>query len=272
MNSTAQDQSVDERPSWLAELLTFDRDGDTFVVVPPIRRPGLRIFGGLIAAQALGAAGATVDPIKRPHSLHLYFVRAGDQGRDVELRVHRLRDGRAFDTRRVVAEQGGRTIMEMMASFHRAEPSADWHRHSAPTLELSAAAPKLLTAEVDERFEFLTATDDQAPFAVPPFWIKTRHRIERDPLVRACALTYLSDFGLAPTARPPGTTLTLDEGFNASLDHSVWFHREFYPDQWHRYDVTYLNHRDSRGLVTGQIFDAAGALIASTSQEVLWRL
>ena len=88
--------------------------------------PGRSLFGGLIAAQALGAAGRTVEPDKLPQSLHLYFVRGGQYGIDVEFHVERTRDGRSFDTRRVTARQNGKTILEMIASFHVPEPGVDW--------------------------------------------------------------------------------------------------------------------------------------------------
>ena len=106
-----------ERPSWLARLLNFSREGDVFLAPQPSAGPNSRLFGGLIAAQALAAAGATVEPDKHPQSLHLYFVRGGQYGVDVELTVVRTRDGRSFDTRQVTAVQNGKTILEMIASF-----------------------------------------------------------------------------------------------------------------------------------------------------------
>ena len=99
--------------SWIAQLLDFARDGDTFSAPQPTDGPGRSLFGGLIAAQALGAAGRTVEPDKLPQSLHLYFVRGGQYGIDVEFHVERTRDGRSFDTRRVTAKQNGKTILEL---------------------------------------------------------------------------------------------------------------------------------------------------------------
>ena len=112
---------------------------------------------------------------------------------------------------------------------------------------------------------------DATPFAVPPFWIRTKDDIEDDALTRAATLTFMSDFGPVPVARPEGMT-DLRQGFAASLDHAVWFHRPFVPQDWHRYEVTKLNNSDSRGLVRGALYDTGGVLIASTSQEALWRL
>src|SRR3954447_16033107 len=120
------------KKSWIEQLLQFDRDGDVFVYPNPQGGPGPRLCGGMIAAQALGAAGATVDPAKLPQSLHLYFVRGGQYGVDIELRVERTRDGRSFDTRRVTAVQQDKVILEMIASFHRPEPGAEWFADNAP--------------------------------------------------------------------------------------------------------------------------------------------
>jgi acyl-CoA thioesterase-2 len=261
-----------DEPSWMARLLRFDREGDRFLAAPQTRGPGDRLFGGLIAAQALGAAGATVDPDKRPQSLHAYFVRGGQYGVDVELQVERTRDGRSFDTRRVTATQKGAVILEMIASFHRPEPGADWHPPRPAELQLSEAVPKQPDLESVEWFDIRAQPDDTSPFALPPYWIRTSEAVEDDPLIRACTLTYMSDLGPVPAARPPGTAAEVGVGFAASLDHSVWFHRPFHPDSWHRYEVQPMNNADSRGLVVGSLYDAAGTLVASMTQEALWRL
>ncbi|MEZ0363180.1 acyl-CoA thioesterase [Mycobacterium sp. pUA109] len=270
-NARTRHGHPDER-SWVARLLRFDRDGDTFVAANSDRGPGSRLFGGLIAAQALGAAGATVDAGKHPQSLHLYFVRGGRYGVDVELQVERTRTGRSFDTRRVTARQDDAVILEMIASFHRPEPGADWHPRREPTVPLDDAAPKHPAIEFADRFEIRTRPDDVSPFAVPPFWIRVRDPIEDDPLLRACTLTFMSDFGPVPAARPPGVPVVPGAGFTTSLDHAVWFHRPFWPNAWHRYEVGSVNNADARGLAVGSLYDAPGALIASTTQEALWRL
>lgn len=258
--------------SWIARLLDFEREGDVFVAPNPPSGPGDRLFGGLIAAQALAAAGATVAAEKLPQSLHLYFVRGGDYGVDVRLHVERTRDGRSFDTRRVTAVQHGKTILEMIASFHRPEPGADWQRPVPSTLQFDDAVPKSSHIGFAERFEIRVTPGDDSVFAVPPFWIRARDAVEDDPLLRACTLAFMSDFGPVPVARPPGTPLSPDAGYAASLDHAVWFHRPFHPDQWHRYEVRSLNNSDARGLVVGSLYDTSGVLVASTSQEALWRL
>ena len=258
--------------SWVAQLLQFERDGDVFTAPQLKAGPGRRLFGGLIAAQALGAAGATVDPAKQPQSLHLYFVRGGRFGVDVAYHVERTRDGRSFDTRRVTATQEGAVILEMIASFHVPEPGADWSPDVTPALTFEDSTPKMPALQVADRFHIRTSPADCSDFALPPYWIRTREPIEDDALTRACTLTFMSDLGPVPVARPPGTELEFGVGFSASLDHAIWFHRPFWPAQWHRYEVTSLTNSDSRGLVAGALYDAAGALVASTAQEALWRV
>jgi acyl-CoA thioesterase II len=258
--------------SWIAALLEFDRDGDTFVAAQPPVGPGPRLFGGLIAAQSLAAGGATVAPDKLPQSLHLYFVRGGRYGEDVTFQVERTRDGRTFDTRRVTAVQQGAVILEMIASFHVAEPGADQHPPAPPSVDFDQTIAKEPSIEFADRFEIRTTPDDQSEFAVPPFWIRTRAVIEDDPLIRACTFAFMSDFGPVPVARPAGVPLEPTVGYAASLDHSVWFHRPFDPHAWHRYEVRSLNNSDSRGLVAGSMYDRHGRLTASTTQEALWRI
>lgn len=264
---------TEANPSWIRQLLQFDRDGDCFVYREPRGGPGSRLFGGMIAAQSLAAAGATVEAEKLPQSLHLYFVRGGRYGVDVEYQVERTRDGRSFDTRRVTAVQNGAVILEMITSFHRPEPGADAHPPPEPSaLRLADAVPRQPDIEFADRFEIRVSPDDDSVFAVPPFWIRSRTPIEDDPLVRACTLAFMSDLGPVPVARPAGTPLDPAAGFAASLDHAVWFHRSFDPSAWHRYEVRPLNNSDSRGLVAGSLYDEGGALIATTTQEALWRL
>lgn len=261
--------------SWISKLLTFDRvdtDGDVFRIREPRRGAVERLFGGLIAAQSLAAAGATVDAGKLPQSLHAYFVRGGRYDADVEFHVERTRDGRAFATRRVTAVQDDAVILEMITSFHQPEPGLDWHPETTPALDFDAAMTKADVLDFGDLFELRTRADDDSEFAVPPFWIRTREPVGNDPLVRACTLAYMSDLGPVPAALPPNVPLSADLGFAASLDHSIWFHRAFRPDAWHRYEVRSVNHNDSRGLAVGSLYDRSGALVASVSQEALWRI
>lgn len=257
-------------PSWIAQLIDLERDGDRFVAERPSSEQG-RLFGGQVAAQGLGAAGATVPVGKLPQSLHAYFVRAGRPGVDVEFVVERTRDGRSFDTRRVTATQEGKVILELLCSFHVAEPGADWHAAEPPVVEFRDAQATLTLPELDDRFEIRVPEVGPLGWAGLPYWIRTRQPIEEDPLTRACTLTYVSDMGLMAAARPPGTPLMIGAGGAASLDHAIWFQRPFVPERWHRYEATRLNNSDSRGLALGSLRDQDGQLVATMAQEALWR-
>ncbi len=262
-----------EGPSWLARLIALEADGDAFLAPRSNEAtPEGRLFGGLIAAQALAAAAATVpDRAKRPHSMHCYFVRGGRYDADLELVVDRTRDGRSFDTRRVSARQEGAVILEALVSFHLDEPGADSHP-PAELPPLDATEPLELHAEMSTRFEMRSPAGSLA-FAGPPYWIRARLPLEDDPLVHACAVTFISDLGLMIAGRPPEVELRFDGGgVAASLDHAIWFHRPFRPSTWHCHTATHRNHNGSRGLASGAIYADDGTLVASTAQESLWRV
>lgn len=259
------------RSSWIKQLVTLARDGDAFVCHRP-EAPHGRLFGGLIAAQALAAAAATVEAAKLPQSLHAYFVRAGEPDVDVVYEVARTRDGRSFDTRQVTATQRGKVILELIASFHVPEPSTDWWPDAAPQVTLDDAVDVVAMPDMAERFEIRVAEVGPHGFASLPFWIRVHHDIEDDPVVRACALTFLSDMGLMGAARPPGIEWDFGRGMAASLDHAIWFHRAYDPSRWHRYEATGLNFNDARGLAVGSLRAADGTLIASMTQEALFRV
>lgn len=262
-------------PSWIAALLQLDRTGaDHFTARRPLdaNRSG-RLFGGLIAAQALAAAGATIDDsTKVPHSLHAYFVRGGRPEVDVHMDVERTRDGRSFDTRRITASQEGKVILDMIASFHAPEPGLDEHPPAPPLPRLEDCDLIGELADAGGRFE-MRAPGSTGMFTGPPHWLRVMDAVEDDPLIRACALTYVSDMGLMAAARPPGVSLTRpgDIITAASLDHSVWFHRPYTPHRWHCYDATGINSTSSRGLAVGSLYDDSGVLVASMAQEALWR-
>lgn len=258
-------------PSWIARLVALEPDGDTLVAPRPGAR-GERLFGGLVAAQALAAAASTVAGDQRPKSLHTYFIRPGAPDQDVTYVVDRTRDGRSFATRRVTALQSGAVILELLASFHRPEPGADWHPPSTSPVELTDATDPMNASIISTHFEILVPDAGPLGFTGPPYWLRSVEPIEADPVLRSCALTYLSDMGLLAAARPPDTELRPGAATAASLDHAIWFHRDFDPAEWHRYDATQLNNSNACGLVLGALHDRGGTLIASTSQEGLWRV
>ncbi len=258
-------------PSWIADLVRFEGSDPTFRTSRAFGA-GPRLFGGLIAAQALAAAGATVDSDRLPQSLHAYFIRGGRVGVDVEYTVENARDGRSFNTRRVTASQSGVPIFEMLASFHRPEPSAEWQQPASFRLPLEQATTVVIPPERwGGYFEARVGAGESPLWPLQPFWFRSRDRVEDDPLVLAGALTFVSDLGVVSTARPPGSNEP-GPGGAASLDHALWLHRPIDPNEWHCYDAAGISHSDARGLAFGSIHDSKGTLVASVAQESLWRM
>jgi len=259
-------------PSWISRLTELVPTGAGRFATPVALGSEGRLFGGLIAAQALAAAGATVSPGRTPQSLHAYFVRGGRVGVDVDYAVEVIRDGRSFDTRQVTASQEGLTIFEMLASFHRPEPTVDWQRPTRPGLELQRATQPVNPPESwADQFETRVSPGGSTDWPLQPFWFRSREPVEDDPLLQACALTFVSDLGLVSTARPPGHQRP-GRGGAASLDHAVWLHRRIDVNGWHCYDAAPISHNDARGLALGSVQDSTGRLVASVAQESLWRV
>lgn len=259
-------------PSWIADLTALRRAGsqDGFLA-DGSPAPHGRLFGGLVAAQALAAACRTVEPSKHPQSFHLYFVRPGQPNVAVTYDVERTRDGRSFDTRRITARQADTVILEMLASFHRPEPGADQHPPAPPMVELADTAEVSGMPGLDGKFE-IRVPRARPEFQGPPYWIRSREPVEPDVVSQACALAYMSDIALMAAARPPGTPLAFEGVSAASLDHAVWLHRPFHPERWHRYQAASVNNSDARGLAFGGFYDERGTLVANLAQEALWRL
>jgi acyl-CoA thioesterase II len=256
-----------------------EEDTDVFVGPNPGDWPGGRVFGGLVAAQALRAATRTVRPDHAPHSLHAYFVRPGRPGVPIDHAVDRTRDGRSFTTRRVDSRQDGEVIFTLSASFHRDEPG--------PEYELPMATDVPAPEDLDPPgWPFsgsgaLTHLELREVGPTPPepdgtyrstrrVWLRARD-VGADPLMHACALTFMSDLGVVMAARPPRPGTTWDAMMPASLDHAVWFHRPVRADQWLLYDLHALANHGARGMVRGVIHERSGALVASVAQEVLIR-
>ncbi|OEU92061.1 acyl-CoA thioesterase [Streptomyces abyssalis] len=252
-----------------------------------------RVFGGQVAGQALVAAGRTTDGHRPVHSLHAYFLRPGVPGVPIVYQVERVRDGRSFTTRRVVAVQQGRTIFNLTASFHQPEPGID-HQVPMPEVPDPETLPKLADEIRDhlgelpeslERMERRMAFDiryverlrwDAGSLRdVEPrsgVWMRASGSLGDDPLVHTCALTYASDMTLLDAVRIPVEPLWGPRGFDmASLDHAMWFHRPFRADEWFLYQQESPIATGGRGLARGQIFDREGQLIVSVMQEGLFR-
>jgi acyl-CoA thioesterase-2 len=244
-----------------------------------------RLYGGLIVAQALGAASRTVEAARRAHSVHCYFLRMGSQLLPVDYSVERTRDGRSYSSRRVVARQDGSVIFTMAASFHGDEqglehqvpmPQTPGPESSSPMSEvLRFPGPGSTTFDLIEvRMQPAFARRD--PKADPDehrqLWFRSAAPLGESPWEQECLLGFASDLmpslivlsrhGIPPTKRTE----------TASLDHAVWFHRPFRADRWLCYDQVSPVAFGGRGLFNGRIFNEEGLLVASVVQEVQLRV
>ncbi|GAA3946780.1 acyl-CoA thioesterase [Actinoplanes auranticolor] len=250
-----------------------------------------RVFGGQVAGQALVAAGRTVDPERRVHSLHGYFVRPGDPTVPIEFGVETIRDGRSFSVRRSTAQQHGRTIFFMSASFQVTEQGLDHHTpppEGVPGPEDTRTMQDWLAVYPDRAAAFKAAQQAidvryvGTPGWVPPgdrdaadeqrVWMRINGKLPDDPLIHACALTYASDLSLLDSVLSMHGEVWGPGGvIGASLDHALWLHRPFRADEWFLYDCTSPSASGSRGLASGRMFTEDGRHIASAVQEGLLR-
>jgi acyl-CoA thioesterase II len=251
-----------------------------------------RVFGGQVAGQALVAAARTVPPDRRVHSLHAYFLRPGDVAVPILYEVDRIRDGRSFTTRRVVAIQHGHAIFNLAASFHTGESGLD-HQAPMPPAPDPESLPTFAEyfAPYAERMGDwydrprpidLRYVDPPAPLEhragePGPFgqrvWLRADGRLPDDAVLHTCIVTYASDLTLLDTALlPHGLTWEENKIVMASLDHAMWFHRPFRADDWLLYDQDTPSSSTARGLARGSIFTADGQLVVSVVQEGLIRL
>jgi acyl-CoA thioesterase-2 len=250
-----------------------------------------RVFGGQVIGQALVAACRTVED-RQPHSLHGYFLLAGDPTVPIIYEVDRIRDGRSFATRRAVAIQHGRPIFALTASFQVDEPGFD-HAMSMPDVpppeglpeiaEVMSAIPsmpQLVRAwyererpieirPVNMGRRFSSADAGETGFQV---WIRTTGPLPDDPAIHRCVLAYASDLTLLDTSLVPHGRSVLEEAIQAaSLDHALWFHRPFRADEWLLYTQDTPSASGARGFARGLVYDRAGRLVASVAQEGLVR-
>jgi acyl-CoA thioesterase-2 len=251
-----------------------------------------RVFGGQVLAQSVIAASRTVDE-GSIHSLHAYFLRAGDASAPIVYDVDRNRDGRSFKARRVVAIQHGRPIFTMAASFQLDQGGLD-HQFEMPDVpmpeELSSESdvpqdrlnevPQLLrrwyarTGPFD--FRPVQKVDVFSPRPRPPFsniWFRLNDKINVPDQMHRALMAYASDFHLVGTATlPHGISFVQDDLVMASLDHAMWFHRPARVDEWLLYSCDSPSSSGGRGLARGSIFDRSGRLVASAVQEGMIRV
>jgi acyl-CoA thioesterase-2 len=250
----------------LLDLLTLEElDEDLYRTTAIFDEP-YHLYGGQVAAQALLAAGRTVGTDRLPHSMHGYFLRRGNAARPTILRVERDRDGRSFSARRVVAIQGGKVIFNLSCSFHTPQPGLDRQAVDPPRVP----APEDLPSFQLPRLFDLDARLPEQPFPAADwetrFWARTTVALGDDPLLHASALTYLSDVSGGLAYWHEGTSHS-----GASLDHAVWFHRPVRLDDWVLMDVEPLTVAAGRGRYAGTIHTRDGRLVASLTQECLFR-
>lgn len=250
-----------------------------------------RVFGGQVIGQALVAANRTIED-RAAHSLHGYFLRAGDPAVPIIYEVDRLRDGRSFATRRVVAIQHGQPIFSCSVSYHREEPGLS-HAVVAPDVpkpdELpdEAALRQLMIDNAPDNMR--RYFERERPIELRPLelrhyisneplepqqyvWVRACDRLPDDPAVHRAVLAYLSDMTLLDTALfPHGLSVFNREIQVASLDHAMWFHRPFRADEWLLYAQDSPTSSGARGFTRGLIYALDGTLIASTAQEGLMR-
>jgi acyl-CoA thioesterase II len=252
-----------------------------------------RVFGGQVIGQALVAACRTVDTQSRPpHSLHAYFLLPGDPKVPIVYEVDRIRDGKSFTTRRVVAVQHGAAIFSMSASFHVAETGFE-HAAAMP----SVPGPEDLPSEQEIRSGVLPVMPDpvrayferERPIELRPVeytrylarqpmepkfnvWIRATGRLPDDPAIHQCVLAYASDMTLLDSSLIAHGRTVFERSIQAaSLDHALWIHRPFRADEWLLYSQESPSTSGALGFARGLIFSRDGTLVASVAQEGLIR-
>lgn len=251
-----------------------------------------RVFGGQVLAQALVAAGRTIEEPRMAHSLHGYFLLAGNPSEPIIYEVERTRDGTSFSTRHVKAIQNSRIIFSMGASFHKEEEAFE---HQSLKPDVPPPDKVLNTQEILSYFErqlpqsLQRYLQKERPIEIKPIdidryihrkaanatqslWMRANGILPDDPQLHRCVLAYASDYTLLDTALIPHGKLIFDDDVQlASLDHALWFHRFFRADEWLLYVQDSPSTHAARGFCRGSFFDIDGRLVASVAQEGLIR-
>ncbi len=252
-----------------------------------------RVYGGQVLAQALVAARRTVEEDRPAHSLHGYFILAGDLSVPIVYFVDRLRDGGSFTTRRVTAIQHGEAIFNLSASFHRVEPGLEHQMDPPQVPDPESLTPELneirkVAHQIPEPLRGILVQDrpiDFRPVDPPDLldpqpseprratWFRANGTMPDDPLMHQAVLAYASDYGLLVTSLQPHGMNVRTPGLQvASLDHALWFHRPFRVDDWLLYVVDSPASGGARGFARGSIYTRDGTLVASVAQEGLIRV
>lgn len=277
----------------LINLLTLERIDDHIFKGENYKTPWKRVFGGQVLGQALHAAYQTVPEDRFAHSMHGYFILAGDVDTPIVYEVDTIRNGGSFTTRRVVAVQKGRAIFNMAASFQLRQKGFD-HQVSMPNV----LPPEVLLPDVEQikalkktapdihrrlssihpnaiEFRPVEKPDPTNPNPGRPYrhvWMKTKEKMDLSIPLQHQVLAYASDYNLLTTAiLPHRGNVDRTKIFFASLDHALWFHRDFRIDDWLLLAMDSPSASNARGFCRGSIFDQQGRLIASVAQEGLMR-
>jgi acyl-CoA thioesterase-2 len=268
----------------LAQLELDRLDRDLFLGDPG--KGESRLFGGLVAAQSVVAAYNTVDE-GEIHSLHAYFLRPGRYGVPIRYVVYRIRDGRTFTTRDVVAHQGGEAIFNLSCSFTKPEEGIS-HAEPPPDLPGPDGLPEWEFARPDRHedremirrwerqsaVEVRTVDPDGPPAGDIPrrrVWMRVKGALPDEPVLHAALMAYASDRGLIATARMPHG-MQRGNWSGASLDHAIWFHRPPRFDDWLLFTSESPVAHAARALIFGQIYRPDGTRVASVVQEGLIRM
>jgi acyl-CoA thioesterase-2 len=260
-----------------ATLMRLEPHGhDVYVGVGPAY-PWGGLYGGQIVAQALRAACFTVEPDRLVHSLHAYFIRSGDSSEPIRFEVDRIRNGRSFVTRRVIARQAVGPILNLSASFQIREDQLDVQERSMPE-----GLPQPEVLEPDDWGPILqrrSMPPEQHPSRARA-WLRVVPSVGDDPVLQACALAYASDdypTEAASRSHPKRFALSQTPGeydrhfVGASLDHAIWFHRPGRHDDWVLHDFEGRGLTGARGLALGEVFSRDGVHLATIAQEILMR-
>ena len=274
-----------------SELMNLQSDGDDRFVAPPSPDRSQRTYGGQFLAHSLRAAQLTVDDDRFVHSTHSYFLRSGDVDAETVLEVERIRDGRSFSQRHVVACQDGIEMFRSVLSFHVPEAGLDY----APPIEMDVPPPEDVPVTYHDFWETIlpadqipwpgrarpmdiryvnppTAPEGQAITEPQLMWVTLRETLEAGRALHDVGIAYLADATLVDHVMLPHGQRWQDERLTgASLDHAMWFHRPVRADEWLFYDQRVESTGGARGLASGRFYTAAGELVATCMQEGLMR-
>ena len=287
------DRIPEDSPDALAQVFDLERIDSNWYRGRNLLIGSLSVFGGQVMGQALMAATHTVEADRLCHSLHGYFLRPGDQRRPILYEVDRIRDGSSFTTRRVVAIQEGKAIFNMAASFQVEEEGLEHQRAmpdgvpAAETLQTEQAWAEAyartkgipMPSKRMARPVEIRPVVSENPYLQPQkvsqrmAWMRALAALPDDPALHRCVLAYASDFGLMGTAMAAHGVNWFDpDFFGASLDHAMWFHRDFRASDWLLYEMESDTSLAGRGHNRGRFYDREGRLVASTTQEGLMRV